>query len=99
MKTQSSSQAQNPVPGTLHVIERVIPGVRMFRSWQRHWLQAHLAYGELAGVASVAGLSTVIGAMVGYALLGRSQRVMSGTEASDRILGAIPLLLVGVRRE
>jgi hypothetical protein len=45
MKTQSSSQAQNPVPGRLHVIERVIPGVRMIRTWQGRWLQDHLVAG------------------------------------------------------
>jgi hypothetical protein len=33
------------VPGTLHVIEKVIPGVRMIRTWQRHWLRAHLVAG------------------------------------------------------
>jgi len=71
------------VPGTLHVIETVIPGVRMVRTYQRRWLRADLvagvtifamllpqgmAYCELAEVAPVAGLYTAIGAMVGYAL-------------------------------
>lgn len=58
-----------------------------------------ITYGELAGVAPFAGLSTAIGAQVGYALFGRLRRVMSGTEASARILVAIPLLLVSARRE
>ena len=95
MKMDSSSQAQVSVPGTLHVIERVNPGVRMIRTWQRRWLRVHLvagvtifamlvqqgmAYGELAEDAPVAGLYAAIGAMVGYALCGRSRRVMSGTE-------------------
>ena len=71
------------MPGTLHVIETVIPGVRMVRTYQWRWLRADLvagvtifamlvpqgmAYGELAGVTPVAGLYTAIGAMVGYAL-------------------------------
>jgi len=66
MRTKSLSQAQKPVPGMLHVIETVIPGVRMIRTWQRRWLRAHLVagvtifamlvpqgitYGERAGAA------------------------------------------------
>ena len=58
-----------------------------------------MAYGELAGVAPVVGLYTAIGAMVGYALLGSSRRVMIGTEASSAILVAITLLLVAARCE
>ena len=85
MKAQSFSEAQNPVPDMLHVIETVISGVRMIRTWQRRWLRVHLvagvtifamlvqqgkAYGKLAGDAPVAGLYPAIGAMVGYALCG-----------------------------
>jgi MFS superfamily sulfate permease-like transporter len=98
----------------LHVIERVIPGVRMIRTWQRRWLRVHLvagvtifamlmqkgmAYTERAEVAPVAGLSTAIGALVIYALCGSSRRVLSGTEASSAILVAITLLLVSSRSE
>ena len=83
MKTKRSSEAQVSVPRTLHVIETVIPGVSMIRTYQRRWLRADLvagvtifamlvpqgmAYGELAGVAPVAGLYTAIGALVGYAV-------------------------------
>ena len=114
MKTKSFSEAQGSVPGMLHVIETVIPGVRMIRTWQRRWLRAHLvtgvtifamlvlqgiAYGKLAGVAPVAGLYTAIGALVGYALFGSSRRVMIGTKASSAILAVITLLLVAARRE
>ncbi|HEY6411017.1 MAG TPA: sulfate permease [Ktedonobacteraceae bacterium] len=106
MKTKSSSEAQKPVPRTLHVIETVIPGVRMIRTYQRRWLRADLvagvtifamlvpqgmAYGELAGVAPVAGLYTAIGALVGYALFGSSRRLMIGPEASSAILVAATL--------
>ena len=45
MRTKSSSEAQGSVPGTLHVIETVISGVRMIRTWQRCWLQDHLVAG------------------------------------------------------
>src|SRR6266496_2966507 len=106
MKTKRSSEAQVSVPRTLHVIETVIPGVRMIRTYQRRWLRSDLvagvtifamlvpqgmAYGELAGVAPVAGLYTAIGALVGYALFGSSRRLMIGPEASSAILVAATL--------
>ena len=52
MKTKSFSEAQISVPGTLRVIETVIPGVRMIRIYQRRWLRADL----LAGVTIFAML-------------------------------------------
>ncbi len=106
MKTKRSSEAQVSVPRTLHVIETVIPGVSMIRTYQRRWLRSDLvagvtifamlvpqgmAYGELAGVAPVAGLYTAIGALVGYALFGSSRRLMIGPEASSAILVAATL--------
>ena len=45
MRTKSSSEAQGPVPGTLHVIETVIPGVRMIRTYHRRWLHADVVAG------------------------------------------------------
>jgi hypothetical protein len=45
MNTDSSSEAQKSVPGTLHVIETVIPGVRMIRTYQWRWLRADLMAG------------------------------------------------------
>jgi len=52
MKTNSSSEAQKPVAGTLRVIETVIPGVRLIRTYQRRWLRTDL----LAGVTVFAML-------------------------------------------
>jgi len=45
MKAKSFSEAQGSVPDMLHVIETVIPGVWMIRTWQRRWLQDHLVAG------------------------------------------------------
>jgi len=45
MNMDSSSEAQKPVPGRLRVIETVIPGVRMIRTYQRRWLRADLRAG------------------------------------------------------
>ena len=45
MKTKSSSEAQGSVPGTLRVIETVIPGVRMFRTYHRRLLRADVVAG------------------------------------------------------
>ena len=114
MRTKSLSQAQASLPGTLHVIETVIPGVRMTRTWHWRWLWVHLvtgvtifamlelqgdAYGERAGVAPVVGLYPAICSMVGYALCESSQRMMIGPEASSAILVTTTLLLVASKKE
>ena len=114
MKTKSSSEAQKPAPRTLRVIETVIPGVRMICTYHRRWLHADvvagvtnfamlvpqgITYGERAGVAPFAGMSTATGAQVGYALFGCSRRVMIGTEASFAILVTATLLLVASKKE
>jgi hypothetical protein len=52
MKTESSSEAQVSVPDTLRVIEMVIPGIRMFRAYQRRWLRADLVAITLLPVAA-----------------------------------------------
>lgn len=87
----------------MRLIEMVIPGIGVARSYQRRWLWADLsagltifamlvpqgmAYGELAGVAPVVGLYTAIGALAGYALFGSSRRLMIGPESSSALLVA-----------
>jgi SulP family sulfate permease len=87
----------------LRFIETVVPGLRVARTYRRSWLRADLfagltifamlvpqgmAYGELAGVAPVFGLYTAIGALIGYAIFGSSQRLMIGPESSSAILVA-----------
>ena len=87
----------------MRLIEAVIPGMRVVRSYQRRWLWVDLfagvtifamlvpqamAYGELAGVAPVVGLYTAIGALVGYALFGSSRSFMLGPELSSALLVA-----------
>ena len=52
MKTDNSSEVQKPVPGTLRVIEMVIPGIRMIHTYQRCWLRADLVATVLAPVAA-----------------------------------------------
>jgi SulP family sulfate permease len=87
----------------MRLIETVIPGLGVARSYERRWLWVDLfagltifamlvpqgmAYGELAGVAPVVGLYTAIGALVGYALFGSSRRLMLGPESSSALLVA-----------
>ena len=87
----------------LHFIEKAIPGLRVARTYERRWLWTDLfagvtifamivpqgiAYAQLAGVAPVVGLYTAIGAMLGYALFGSSQRLMIGPESTTALLVA-----------
>jgi SulP family sulfate permease len=87
----------------MRLIEAVITGLGVARSYQRRWLWVDLfagltifamlvpqgmAYGELAGVAPVVGLYTAIGALAGYALFGSSRRLMMGPESSSALLVA-----------
>src|SRR6266705_2398254 len=87
----------------LHFIEKAIPGLRVARIYERRWLWVDLfagmtifamlvpqgiAYAELAGVAPVVGLYTAIGALLGYAFFGSSQRLMIGPESTTALMVA-----------
>ncbi len=87
----------------LYYIEKAIPGIRVARTYERHWLLVDLfagvtifamlvpqgiAYAQLAGVTPVAGLYTAIGAILGYALFGSSQRLMIGPESTTALMVA-----------
>jgi SulP family sulfate permease len=87
----------------LDYLEKAIPGIRVARTYERHWLLVDLfagvtifamlvpqgiAYAQLAGVSPVAGLYTAIGAILGYALFGSSQRLMIGPESTTALMVA-----------
>lgn len=87
----------------LRLIEKVVPALRVARTYERRWLWADLfagvtifamlvpqgiAYAQLAGVAPVVGLYTAIGALVGYTIFGISRRLMIGPESSSALLVA-----------
>lgn len=87
----------------LHFIEKAIPGLRVARIYERRWLWADLfagvtifamlvpqgiAYAQLAGVAPVVGLYTAVGALLGYAFFGSSQRLMIGPESTTALMVA-----------
>lgn len=84
-------------------VETVFPCLRVARTYQRRWLRADLfaglaifallvpqgmAYGELAGVAPVAGLYTAIAALIGAAVFGSLRRLIFGPESSSALLVA-----------
>ena len=86
--------------------ERILPGVRAARTYQRAWLRADLiagvvlaailvpqgmAYAELAGVPAVTGLYTTIACLVGYALFGPSRVLVLGPDSSIS-----PLILAAI---
>src|SRR5690348_16932481 len=83
--------------------ERLLPGLRLLLHYPREWLRADIlagisvcailvpqgmAYGQLAGVAPVAGLYTALAAMLAYALFASSRRLRVGPEAGTAILVA-----------
>ncbi|MCB0055971.1 MAG: SulP family inorganic anion transporter [Caldilineaceae bacterium] len=82
---------------------RYFPFLAIVRTYQTAWLRpdvlagvtvfavlvpSALAYGELAGLAPVAGLYAAVGAMLGYALFGSSRQAILGPDAS------LPLLMM-----
>ena len=93
---------QTPQP-TSTGFARFIPGLAIFRGFSPALLRAEfivaitvfavlvpsaMAYGDLAGVTPVAGLSVALGAMVMYALFGSSKQVIMGPEATAAIMTA-----------
>src|SRR3954471_10085351 len=79
------------------VVERLVPGVRAARTYQRPWLRSDLvaglvlaailvpqgmAYAELAGLPPVTGLYTTVGCLVGYAIFGASRILVLGPDSS-----------------
>jgi high affinity sulfate transporter 1 len=84
-------------PRRTGVLERIVPGVAMLRSYERGWLRFDLvagvvlaailvpqglAYAELAGVPAVTGLYTTIACLIGYALFGPSRVLVLGPDSS-----------------
>ncbi|HEY6412013.1 MAG TPA: SulP family inorganic anion transporter, partial [Ktedonobacteraceae bacterium] len=103
MKIVNSRDEQNSRPAPLQLLEAVIPGIKLARTYQLRWLRADLlagatmfavlvpqgmAYGELAGVVPVAGLYTAYIAMIFYALFASSRYLMVGPETTTAILVA-----------
>jgi high affinity sulfate transporter 1 len=87
-------------------IERWVPGVRVVRTYERHWLRPDLiagvvlaailvpqgmAYAELAGLPAVTGLYTTIACLVGYAVFGPSRVLVLGPDSSIS-----PLILAAI---
>jgi sulfate permease, SulP family len=92
-----------PSLSAAQLVERVIPGIKVARTYQWRWLRGDLiagatmfavlapqgmAYGELAGVVPVAGLYTACIAMIFYALFASSRYLMIGPESTTAILVA-----------
>jgi MFS superfamily sulfate permease-like transporter len=78
-------------------VERILPGVRVARSYRRGWLGPDLlagigltallvpqgmAYAELAGLLPVTGLYTTIAALFAYAVFGQSRILVLGPDSA-----------------
>jgi SulP family sulfate permease len=103
MKQTTPEAAFEQKQPALQQAERLLPGLRLLLHYPREWLRADIlagvsvcailvpqgmAYGQLAGVAPVAGLYTALAAMVVYALFASSGRLRVGPEAGTAILVA-----------
>ncbi|HYN66374.1 MAG TPA: sulfate permease [Ornithinibacter sp.] len=84
-------------PPRTGVLREFVPGIALFRSYQRGWLGKDLvaglvlsallvpqgmAYAELAGLPPVTGLYTSILCLVGYAIFGPSRILVLGPDSS-----------------
>ena len=84
-------------PPRAGVLREFVPGIALFRSYQRGWLGKDLvaglvlsallvpqgmAYAELAGLPPVTGLYTSILCLVGYAIFGPSRILVLGPDSS-----------------
>ena len=81
----------------------LLPGLRRLRAYQPSWLRGDvlagvtvaaylvphcMAYGELAGVAPIAGLWAILPAMLLYALFGSSPQLSVGPESTTAVMTA-----------
>ena len=84
---------------SLALVERWIPGVRVFRTYDRRWLPRDLiagvvlvtllvpqgmAYAELAGLPAITGLYTTVVCLVAYAFVGPSPVLVLGPDSVAR---------------
>jgi SulP family sulfate permease len=82
---------------------RYLPGIWVFRRYQRTWLRGDLlagvtvaaylvpqvmAYAEVAGLPAIAGLWAAVAPLVAYAVLGSSRQLSVGPESSTALMTA-----------
>ncbi|HMJ79496.1 MAG TPA: SulP family inorganic anion transporter, partial [Candidatus Dormibacteraeota bacterium] len=99
--------AARPRPRPTGRIERLIPGLRTARTYQRAWLRGDLAaglvlsallvpqgmaYAQLAGLPPVTGLYSTVLALLAYALFGPSRRLIVGPDSSLLALVAAAII-------
>lgn len=87
-------------------LARLLPGVRVLATYQRHWLRGDLlagltvaaylvpqvmAYGSLAGLTPAAGLWAAVPAMLVYAFLGSSKQLSVGPESTTAVMTAVAI--------
>ncbi len=93
----TASTTPPPSPPRSGVLREFVPGITLFRSYQRGWLAKDLvaglvlsallvpqgmAYAELAGLPPVTGLYTSILCLLGYAIFGPSRILVLGPDSS-----------------
>lgn len=86
--------------------QRLLPGVRLLRHYERSWLRADalagvtvaaylvpqvMAYAKVAGLPPAAGLWATSAAMLVYVLLGSSRQLSVGAESTTALMTAVAL--------
>ena len=94
MTRRRRSRRDPALPGR---IEAWVPGIRVFRTYERDWLSRDLiagivlvtllvpqgmAYAELAGLPPITGLYTTVVCLIAYALVGPSPVLVLGPDSS-----------------
>ena len=98
-----NSKANGTREAPPYSFSRLLPGVAVFRSYERTWLRGDvvagvtvaaylvpqvLAYAEVAGLPPVTGLWAVIPPLLVYALLGTSRQLSVGPESTTSLMTA-----------
>ena len=93
----STPTSTPPAPARGNVLVEFVPGITLFRTYQRGWLAKDvvaglvlsallvpqgMAYAELAGLPPVTGLYTSILCLIGYAVFGPSRILVLGPDSS-----------------
>jgi len=90
----------------MKALQAATPGLRTLQNYRRHWLRPDIfagiavvaymvpqcmAYSAIVGVPPVVGLSTALGALVVYAVMGQSRMLSVGPESTVALIAGVAI--------